>query len=402
MRIESSRRSFLAMSALSAASARRVAGANDRLRLGAIGTGGRGQYLMKELNKTGAVEWVAVCDVYNVRRDQAATIAGGQVKTYNDYRGVLEHRDIDAVIVATPDHWHGPITVAACEAGKDVYVEKPMVHKPKDGQAVVRAARRNRRVVQVGMQARAVAHWQEARRRFIERDAVGKVGLVRTWYDSNKGYVKKPPPGMERKPEGLDWNRWCGPGPKVPWNPEIYFSPYKWLHYDGGMIMGIGIHVIDSARQFTGIVHPKAAVAGGGIYYYHDRDTPDVVNLILEYPEGLNVTFEAEIMTAGMPRSSAGIELRGTKGILHVNRYEQDPGWVYTPKPKASNVPAASGPGGPSSAELLLKNWLECIRTREKPVANEVEGYYSAMACYMGLEAYRQKKRIEWNRKWDV
>lgn len=390
------------MSAATAAGARRAAGANDRIRMGAIGTGPRGQYLMKELNKTGAVEWVAVCDVYSARRDEAATIAGGAVKTYNEHERVLEHKEIDAVVIATPDHWHGPIGVDACNAGKDIYVEKPMVHTPKDGQALVEAVRRNKRICQVGMQARAVPHWQHARRTYAESGAVGKVGLIRTWYNSNRGYVQKAPAGMERQPDGLDWKRWTGPGPRVPWNPDIYFSPYKWLHYDGGMIMGIGIHVIDSAHQFAGLHQPKAAVAGGGIYHFADRDTPDVINLILEYPQGLNVTFEAEIMTCGMPSSSAGIELRGTGGVLRVERYTREFGWGYTPNPQNSKEPASQGPGDPSSAEWLVRNWLDCVRTRERPVANEEEGYYSAMACYLGLEAYRQQRRLEWNRKWDV
>jgi predicted dehydrogenase len=387
---------------VTAASSRRIMGANDRIRLGVIGAGGRGQYLMKELNRAAGVEWVAVCDVYSNRCDEAATLAGGPVKTFNDHRQVLDINDIDAVIVATPDHWHAPITVDACNAGKDVFVEKPMVHTPKDGQAVVRAAARNSRIVQVGMQARAVPHWQDARRKYLEAGILGKVGLVRTWYNSNRGYVQKPPPGMEQKPEGLDWERWLGPGPRIAWNPDVYFSPYKWLHYDGGMIMGIGIHVIDSAHQFMNLTKPKAVMAGGGIYHFEDRDTPDVINLILEYPEGLNVTFEAEIMTCGMPSSSAGIELRGRGGILRVQRYTRDLGWEFTPNPAESKEPPAKAPGDPSNAEHVLKNWLACMRTRQKPVASEVEGYYSSMACYMGLESYRQKKRIEWERKWDL
>jgi predicted dehydrogenase len=394
-----SRRTFLGASALSAG---RVLGANDRLRLATIGTGPRGQYLMKELNRIGGVEWVAVCDVYSARRDQAATIAGGPVKTYGDHRRLLEENQLDAVIVATPDHWHGPITVDALRAGLDVYVEKPMVHHPRDGQAIVRAARAGGRIVQVGMQARAIPHWQQARARFVDSGVLGKVGLIRTWYNSNKGYVQKPPPGMEQKPDGLDWDRWLGPGPKIAWNPDVYFSPYKWLHYDGGMIMGIGIHVIDSARQFLNLSHPRAAVAGGGIYHFPDRDTPDVVNLILEFPEAVNVTFEAEILTCGMPSSSAGIELRGRGGVLRVHRYIRELGWEFTPNPEVSAEPAAKAPGDPPSAEHLLRNWLECIRTRQKPIASEVEGYYSAVSCYMGLEAYRQKKRIEWDRKWEL
>jgi predicted dehydrogenase len=405
MRTASSRRTFLAASSAAswtAASAARVRGANDRIRMGAIGAGGRGQYLMKELLGTGQVDWGAVCDVYSARLDQAATIAGGGVRTYKDHRRLLDEADIDAVVIATPDHWHAPIAVDACRAGKDLYIEKPMVHNPKDGRAVVAAVREHKRVCQVGMQARAIPHWQEARRRFVESGALGRIGLVRTWYDSNKGYVLEPPAGMERQPEGLDWERWLGPGPKVPWNPGIYFSPYKWLHYDGGMIMGIGIHVIDSAHQFAGVRKPRAAVAGGGIYQFTDRDTPDVINLILEYPEGLNVTFEGEIFTCGMPQSSAGIELRATGGILVVQRYTREFGYGFTPNPKTSRTPAAQAPGDPPSAKWLVENWVACLRSRERPIANEEEGHYSACACYMGLEAYRQKRRIEWNRAWEV
>jgi predicted dehydrogenase len=388
---------------MTAASYGRVLGANDRIQMGAIGTGGRGQYLMRETTKAGGVEWIAVCDVYSVRRDQAATIAGTGVKTYSDHRQLLDHKEIDAVIVATPDHWHAAITVDACRAGKDVYVEKPMVHYPKDGQAIVKAVREHKRVLQVGTQARAVPHFQEARQKFVESGALGKVGLVRTWYNGNAGYVLTPPPGMEQKPEGLDWDRWLGPGPKVPWNPGIYFSPYKWLHYDGGMIMGIGIHVIDSAHQFMKLSKPKAAVAGGGVYHFKDgRDTPDVINLIIEYPQELNVTFEAEIMTCGMRTSSAGLELRGTGGVLTVLHNDKNRGYEYTPHPKNSSVAAGTGSGYPFSAEWLIKNWLECIRTRQKTVANEEEGYYSSVACFMGNQAFRTRSRVVWDAKWDL
>ncbi len=402
---DSSRRSFLASSATlaTAASYSRILGANDLIRMGTVGTGGRGQYLMKEATKVGGVEWVAVCDVYSARRDKAATIAGGTVKTFNDHRQLLDIKDIDAVIVATPDHWHAPVAVDAMRAGKDVYIEKPMVHFPKDGQAIVKAARQYKRVVQVGMQARAIPHFQEARQRYIDSGIMAKVGLVRTWYDANGGYVQVAPPGMEQKPDGMDWDRWCGPGPHVPWNPGIYFSPYKWLHYDGGMIMGIGIHVIDSAHQFMKLKAPRAAVAGGGIYHYKDgRDTPDVVNLVIEYPQELNITFEAEVMTAGMPSSTAGLVFKGTGGELTVLRYDRNLGYQYVPNPKNSKEPAAKAPGDPASAEWLIRNWFECIRSRQKTVANEEEGYYSSMACFMGAQAYRTHSRVVWEDKWNL
>jgi predicted dehydrogenase len=404
MATPTSRRDFLRAGAVAttAASYGRILGANDRIQLGIVGTGGRGQYLMRETNRIGGVTWVSVCDVYSVRRDQAAGIAGGSPKTYNEHERLLEQKEIDAVIVATPDHWHAPVAVDACRAGKDVYIEKPMVHFPADGQAVVQAARQNKRVVQVGMQARAIPHFQEARKKFVDSGAIGKVGLVRTWYDENAGYVLQPPPGMEQQPEGLDWQRWLGRGPKIPWNAGVYFSPYKWLHYDGGMIMGIGIHVIDSAHQFLGLHKPSGAVAAGGIYAFPDRDTPDVVTLALDYPQAVTVTFEAEILSIGTsPTSDAGLELRGTGGQLKVLRYTPKVGYEFRAKGK-SKEPPVTAPGDPASAEQLLRNWFECIRTREKTVANEEEGYYSSIACFMGRRALETKSRVVWDAAWDL
>lgn len=396
----SSRRAFLGTSALAYT---RILGANDRIRLGVIGTGGRGQYLITETTRTGQAQFVAVCDVYSVRRDKAAGLAGGAAKTYAEHERVLDHTDIDAVIVATPDHWHAPIAIDSCAAGKDVYVEKPMVHTPEDGLAVVKAARTHKRIVQVGMQARAIPHYQEARRRYVESGIIGKVGTVRTWYNENRGYVLQPPPGMERQPDGLDWKRWLGRGPKIGWNPDVYFSPYKWLHYDGGMVMGIGIHVIDSAHQFLGLRAPASVVAAGGIYHFPDRDTPDVVNLILEYPQKVTVTFEAEILSTGTsPNSEAGMYLRGTGGHLLVNRYDKTLGYEFKPNRKNTAEPAGRGAGDPPSAEHLIRNWLDCIRTRRRPIANEEEGHYSSAACWMGMEAYRTQSRVAWHEAWTL
>ncbi len=393
-----SRRGFI-----TAASALRVMGANDRLKLGVIGAGGRGQYLMRSLNQLGDQDWVSVCDIYDARRDQAEMIAGHSVAKYGDHRRLIEHKEIDAVIVATPDHWHAPIAIDALRAGKDVYVEKPMVHNPRDGQALVKAVRETGRVLQVGMQGRALPQFVEAKQKYIESGVMGKIGMARTWYMSNSGYVLEPPPGMERKPAGLDWDRWLGRGPKVPWNPNIYFSPYKWLHYDGGMIMGIGIHVVDSAHHWLGLKNPAAAVAGGSTFFYNDgRDTPDVIAFILEYPDKTTVTFSAECLSAPGVRTTAGVEARGTGGTLWAERYVVDKGWKYVPNGKFSKVSAADGPGTGAAAGGVLKNWLECIRTRQKPVASVEEGYYSSMACFMANQAYQRKARVVWDQAWNI
>ena len=200
---------------------------------------------------------------------------------------------------------------------------------------------------------------------------------------------------MDRKPGGLDWDRWLGPGSKVPWNP------YKWLHYDGGMIMGIAIHVIDTAHHWLGLKEPASAVAGGGIHFYNDgRDTPDTVDLILEYPQKLTLTFEAECLTAPGLKTTAGVELRATGGSLWAERYVEKTAWRYTPNPRFSKEPPAEGQGGTGSPETILREWLQSIKTRQKTTANELEGYYSSLACYMALEAFRTQERVRWQSDW--
>jgi predicted dehydrogenase len=295
--------------------------------------------------------------------------------------------------------------VDALNAGKDVYVEKPMVHFPKDGQAIVKAARANHRILQVGTQGRLLAHYVEAKQRFIETGVMGKVGLAKTWYNTNNGYLMKAPAGMEKKPEGLDWQRWLGPGRKIDWNPEVYFSPYKWMNYDGGMVMGIGIHVVDDAHNLLGLTKPKAAMAGGGIYVYEDRDSPDVVSCVLDYHNKLTLTFESECITGPGVRESGGVQLRGTGGVLTLQRHitkPQDIAFEYEPNSKYSQTPAAKGTGGFQSPENNLRNWLECIRTRQKCVSNEEVAYYSTMACFMANQAYKTRSRIEWDPAWDL
>lgn len=400
----SSRRTFLGGATLTtAASYNRIRGANSRPSIGVIGNGGRGTYLMRTLKRAVDAEIRAVCDVYDTRREAAAKAAGSNPKQYTDYKQVLAHNDIDAVIVATPDHWHGAITVDACKAGKDVYVEKPMVHTPKDGLAIVKAARDHKRIIQVGTQGRGQAQNIDATEKYVRTGVMGKVGMAQTWYMSNRGYIQTAPPGMERKPAGLDWDRWLGPGPRIPWNPEVYFSPYKWLHYDGGMIMGIGIHVIDTAHFMLGLKNPRGVSAGGGVYFYKDgRDTPDTVALILDYPDGVTVTFAAEALSAPGVKTSAGVELRGTGGKLWVERYSSKECLVYTPNDKFSKSPAAKSDGAEASAEPMLRNWIECIQSRRKTIANEVVGYYSTVACYMGLQAFRTQSRVAWKSEWDL
>jgi len=390
-----SRRIFLGAAA--AVSAARVAGAADRIRLGIIGTGSRGQHLMRIANQVGGIQWVAVCDAWDVRRNQAAEIAGGSVASYGDYRRLLDHKDIDGVIVATFDHLHAQITADACRAGKDVFVEKPMTSLPMQGHEVVRAARENKRIVQVGTQQRSMAHFIEAKERFFDSGLIGRVTMVRTVWNGNRGYLTPVPPGMERKPEGLDWEACLGWLPKIPWDPKRYFNRFAyWDFSTGGQTGGLFVHLVDVVHWFLDIRRPSAAVALGGIYRYDDgRDTPDNINAVLEYPEKLTVTFEATL-TDLIPKGAADIVFFGSGGRLSIFRR----GYEFLPAESHANLGEIRAPGTPETGHMA--NWLECMRTRKRPNCDEVEGHYSSVACHLVNIAYREKCRALWQPEWDL
>ncbi len=375
----------------------RVAGANDRIRLGIIGTGGRGTHLIRMANAAGGVEWVALCDAWDARREQAEKLMGKPVEKYADYRKLLERNDVDAVIVATLDHWHSRMTVDACRAGKDVFVEKPMTSLPMQGHDVVRAARETKRVVQVGVQQRSMAHFIEAKKRFFDSGLIGQVNMVRTIWNANGGYLTPAPVGMEQKPAGLDWEACLGWLPKIPWDPKRYFNRFAyWDFATGGQTGGLFVHMVDVVHWFLNIRRPESAVALGGIYRFNDgRDTPDNVNFIVDYPEKVNVTFEATI-TDMIPRESADIVFMGSGGRLSIFRY----GYRFLPADQNREYGEIAVGGSPEVAHMA--NWLECVRSRRQPNADVVEGHYSAMACHIGNLAYRQKARVAWKKEWDV
>lgn len=385
-----SRRTFVA-----GATAARVLGANDRIRLGIIGTGGRGSYLMNVANKVGGTSWVAVCDAWDERRERAAKIAGTPVAQDADYRKLLDRKDIDAVIVATWDNMHSRITVDACKAGKDVFVEKPMTSLPMQGHDVVRAVRATQRIVQVGTQQRSMANFIEAKQKFIDSGLIGQVNMVRTIWNANRGYLEKAPPGMEQKPPGLDWNACLGWLPKIPWDPKRYFNRFAyWDLSTGGQTGGLFVHMVDVVHWYLDVYRPVSAVALGGIYRYDDgRDTADNINAIVEYPNKLNVTFEATI-TDLIPKGAADIVFMGSGGRLSIFRG----GYRFIPAEK--DAPEVAAGGAPESDHMA--NWLDCVRTRKQPNCDVVAGHYSSMACHILNLAYQKKSRALWQKEWDV
>ena len=232
------------------------------------------------------------------------------------------------MIVATWDNTHSRISIDACHAGKDVYVEKPMTSRPEQGPPLVHAVHEYGRVLQTGVQQRSTPHFAEAKERFFDSGLIGEVHMVRTIWNCNDGYLMKPPAGMEKKPERLDWEACLGSLPKIPWDPKRYFNHFSYMDLCCGQTGGLFVHMIDVVQWYLGITRCNSVVAGGGIYQYDDgRDTPDNVNLICEYPGKLVVTFEASI-TDSVPAESEDIVFIGSGGRLQIFRR----GYRFLPK----------------------------------------------------------------------
>jgi predicted dehydrogenase len=380
----------------SALSAARVLGANDRIRLGVIGTGGRGRYLMGRANSAGGIQWVALCDAYDVQRERAAAVAGTPVEKFGDYRRVLDRNDVDAVIIATWDNTHCQIAVDACAAGKDLFVEKPLTLHPMEGHRIVKAVRQHKRILQTGTQQRSYPHFIEAKERFIDSGRIGQVTLVRTYWNNNAAYRnQKPPAGMERKPEGLDWDACQENTKKVPWNPKRYFNHYVYWDYSTNAQMGgLFVHLVDVVHWYLKVEQPLAADCFGGIFLEaEDRDTADTINAIVEYPGKLLVTFEANV-TDMVPREDVDIMFVGTGGRLSIFRN----GYRFLPTEGKGKDEITAGP----TPDLHVHNWLECIRSRKPAACDEAAGHYSAMACHICNIAYKERRRAGWRQEWSL
>ena len=231
----------------------RVVGANERVNIGLIGCGGRGRQVAQLMSKAPGTAYIAACDVYGPNaasaKEWASASSGSSAQSFGDFRKLLEQKSVDAVHIATPDHWHAAITVLACQAGKDVYVEKPLAHNVREGRAMVAAARRYNRIVQTGMQHRSSPHYREVQR-IIQSGELGEVRFVRVWNYSNitpNGIGKRPD---EPVPEGLDWDFYLGPAPKVPFNRARFLSTFRnFYDYAGGTMTDYGTHRLDTVQQ---------------------------------------------------------------------------------------------------------------------------------------------------------
>jgi predicted dehydrogenase len=382
----------------------RILGANDRVRVGVIGTGRQGTSDMRNHMSLPDVEIAAICDVYGVNLAKAAALVPS-AEQHKDFREVLDRKDIDAVIIGTPDHWHALMTLMACQAGKDVYVEKPTSVAIAEGRRMVEAARKYNRVVQVGTQQRSAAHFQQAVE-LVGSNRIGRVSMVRCWNANNQS-----PNGFGNPPDGdppadLDWDLWLGPAPKVPFNPNRFgVYPDAWSYfryfwdYAGGMMTDWGVHLIDIVQWVMKVDAPLAVSAVGGKLAIDDnRETPDTIIASYQYP-GFVMTYENR---SGNSRDvnghGYGIEFYGTDGTLFVDRS----GLEIVPETRKTGdseeirtepLTVDSTKDDPTHAQ----NFVACIKSRERPICDIEIGHRSSSAAILGNLAYRSGASLKWD-----
>jgi len=319
---------------------------------------------------------------------------------YQDFRKIIDRKDIDVVIIGTPDHWHALPTISACEAGKDVYVEKPLATSIEEGRAMVTAARKYDRVVQVGTQQRSARHFAEAVK-YVQSGKLGKIRQVRAWaFIDWKGAIGNSPDG--NPPSGVDYDMWLGPATKRPFNPARFHFTFRWFwDYSGGLMTDWGAHMVDVV-MWAMKEEPLGAMAMGGKYAYPEdiMETPDTQQSIVEFPS-FSMTWEHMIGCGVGPwQREHGVAFHGQNGILVVDRG----GWeVHSEtdsegQPRVFRMTPVPRQGGSSDYHFThVSNFVECVKTRNKPIADVEIGHKSVIACHLGNIAARLRTQVQWN-----
>jgi len=372
--------------------------ANDTLNVGCLGTGGRCQSLMKSLAQIPGVRIAAVCDIYDAHLQEARKLADSQAVASKHYREILERKDIDAVLIGSPDHWHVPMSIDAATAGKDVYVEKPLTHNLAEGAAIVEAQNRSKKIVQVGMQQRSMPHIQKARE-LMKNGRIGEVFKVHlSWNRGGSSRMRRGPMGVD--PHQVAWKDFVGNAPDQPFD-EYRFRNWRWFwDFGGGLLTDLMVHWIDVAQWFLDADRPLKATSIGNHFASKGAwETPDTIQCILEYPNNVQAHFEGTFSNATY---GSMITFMGTNGTLYIDRGryeiipENDQG-----KPEALIVGSNPRKGAdfydkPDGELLHLTNWVECVRSRQKPNAPAEAGVAAAAAAHLGNRAYRTGQIAEW------
>jgi len=407
-----------AVSTTAALSQFRILGANDRIRLGCIGIGNRGDQVLDAFLKQSDAEVVAVCDIYQPYLEFAAKKVGKDPRQFHDYRQLLDLKDVDAVVIGTPDHWHALQTIHACEAGKDVYVEKPLSLRVAEGRAMAEAVRKHKRVCQVGTQRRSSTMCREMVE-FIRGGGIGKVTVARAFHIQNEWPKGIGHPPDTEPPPGLDWEGWLGPAPKVRYNKNRSLYRFRWFFdYSGGQLTNMGVHYLDLIQWALGHNAPEAVAAlGGRIAGIEDnRDIPDTLEVTWQYPGGTLVTFSQWNATAAQASSRrCEIEFRGTKGTLYLSGN----GWEVVPDALTPNAFPVRTPldrtvergwrtgekpmiepkkfVGNATTESHVRNFLDCVRSRASCNADVETGHRSTSTTLIANIALKTRTLLEWD-----
>ncbi|MGB9604753.1 MAG: Gfo/Idh/MocA family protein [Bryobacteraceae bacterium] len=383
------RRSFLATTAASLA---RIWGASERVRAGLIGAGGRGRLLAAEFKEIGA-ELAAVCDVYQPNLEAGLKAASAGAQPYRDYRRLLEDKSLDVVIIATPDHWHARMAIDAVEAGKDVYVEKPMAHTIEESFRMVEAVRRTKRVLQVGTQRRSFDLFLEAKQ-IMDSGRLGEVRLVNSWWYNHQASLRR----AELKGE-LDWEGWLGPAPKRPLDPMRFHNWYYYWDYSGGLMIGQGAHIFDAIHWFMNSTYPVAVTAAACRPNIEGAEVPETTCVCVEYPENYLAVFTCGYKAMRYPLTNDQmVQYNGSRARLDVGResyalFLEDPKTLDPQPAAARRLPGAFA----SATRAHIRNFLEAVKTRKDPSAPVEAGHYATVVLCMAMEALRSGRRLRWD-----
>ncbi len=415
------------LAAMQTASARQR-GPNDQVQFALIGAGIRGQQIASAALQTPNVKIVAVADCYDGRLRHAKELWGADVFTTRDYREILARPDVDAVIIATPDHWHKQAAIDATHAGKDVYLEKPMIHLYADGPEIIAAAQRNNRILQVGSQRVSNALYRKAKE-LLASGAIGKLNLVAARWDRSSAlgaWDYSVPP--DATPETCDWPRFLGTAPKIPWNAERFFQWRKWSDYGSGVAGDLFVHLFSGTHFITGANGPTRAYATGGLRYWKDgRNVPDVMLALFDYPEGFNLSLRVNQISGGeeaesflFTGSEGTIEIASTGLTLRRSPVSKAPGYMvntfaqaqqqeyiqqydakYPPNPPGTlaedNTERFQNPRGYDDTVEHFRNFFNSVRTRTQPVEDATFGFRAAGAALLSNVSLQRDSVVHWN-----
>ncbi len=378
---------------------------NDKIRIGLIGCNGMGFADLSSLLKLPDTECIALCDIdQNVLDRRTADLEKKGLKKprhYGDYRKMLEDKDIDVVVIGTPDHWHPLLFTAALDAGKDVYCEKPIANSIRECDVMLESANKSDRIVQIGQWQRSQKHFNDAIQ-YVRSGKLGKIREVKVW--SFQGWMKPVPVKPDTSvPKGVDYAMWLGPAPKRPFNENRFHFNFRWFwDYAGGMMTDWGVHLMDYGIYGMDVVYPKSVMAVGGKYGYpdHAEETPDTMQAVYDYGDFSLLWEHGTGINSGNFGMNHGIGFIGNDGTLALNRG----GWKVMPEQADGKDKIEAIDWNPSvdnGLDLNTANFIDVVKSRDKSALNTPiqVGYNAAVVCHMGNIALKSDEKIHWDDK---